>query len=269
MLHASPRQSGSASHCATVARGHRLEQHVRRRPDQCDTVLPRLRQQDGQIVIDQRRLDDASFQIAAQPFAELQLASRRMTPRHHVVVRDDGDLQRAHATAATGRRRRAEQVRQQCASHRFVRAHRDRHQQIDVAARFQAAVERRSEQMDRLQRRTEVPFDHGARGGELCGDVVRNEARHDDKPGAARPTEREETPPGQRHRARRLPRSRFADDVERFALPHRHRHASRERSSPLGDGDADARHTIRRVPRVRQPVIATPPVRYRALCAAQ
>ncbi|RQU94465.1 hypothetical protein DF133_05395 [Burkholderia cenocepacia] len=75
---------------------------------------------------------------------------------------------------------------------------------------------------------------------------MRDDVGHDSKPGDARPTEREETTRGQRHRERRLPRSRFADDAERFALPQRHRHASRERSSPLGDGDADARHTIRR-----------------------
>lgn len=132
-------------------------------------------------MIDPWRLDDAGFRNAAQPCAELQFASRRMTPRHHVAVRDDGDLQCTHA-AATGRRRHAEQIRHRRAARRFVRAHRDRHQQIDVAARFQAAIERRSEQVDRLQHRTEPPFDRGARSGDLAGDVVRDGLGHDGKP---------------------------------------------------------------------------------------
>ncbi|WP_244130053.1 MULTISPECIES: hypothetical protein [Burkholderia] len=61
----------------------------------------------------------------------------------------------------------------------------------------------------------------------------------------------------------------LAEDAERFALPHRYRHALRERSSPLGDRNADARHTIRRASCVGQPVIAMPTVRPRALCATQ
>ncbi|MDN7428971.1 MULTISPECIES: hypothetical protein [unclassified Burkholderia] len=91
-----------------------------------------------------------------------------------------------------------------------------------------------------------MPFDYGACGGELCGDLMRDEVGQGGKPGETLATEREETTPGKHYRARRLPRSRFADDAERFALAHRYRHASRERSSPLGDRDADARHTILR-----------------------
>lgn len=130
-------------------------------------------------MIDERRFDDAGFQVATQPFAELQFAARRMTPRHHVAVRDDGDLQRAHAACVAGRRRRSEQVVHQRTPRRFVGPHGHRHQQIDVTARFQAAVERRAEQVDCFHRRTEMPLDRGARGSDLPGDFRRNEFSHD------------------------------------------------------------------------------------------
>lgn len=60
-----------------------------------------------------------------------------------------------------------------------------------------------------------MPFDRDACGGELCGDLIRNEVGRDGKPGETRPTEREETTPGQRHCERGLPRSRFAEDARR------------------------------------------------------
>ncbi len=130
-------------------------------------------------MIDERRLDDAGFEIVTQPLAELQFASRRMTPRHDFVVRDDGHFQCAHATCAAGRRRHGEQAEHQRTPRRLVGPGRHRRQQVDVAARFQSAVERRAEQVDRVQRRAEMPLDGVACGGDLRRDFVGNGFSHD------------------------------------------------------------------------------------------
>lgn len=178
-----PLRNGGEERGDEIACGHHVEPRGRARPEQHNVVLPHLRQQNRQIVIDARRLDDARTQIAAQPFAELLLAPGRMTPRHHVATHDDGHFERAHVRHAPWRRGHIEQVEHQRAPHRFARRHGDRHQQVDVAARFQPAVERRAEQMHRQQRRAEMPFDRGAHSSHLAGDPDGNDrcihdARH-------------------------------------------------------------------------------------------